>query len=161
MEGRERDILLIDIANPRDIEDAVSEVPYVNLHNIDSLRVINEKSIQMRREEAKKVEVLIDEELSLLNSQYKRQRADGLISQMYAMIYGVRKHEVERAVNRLSAYHTIGDIECEVIDDLTHALVNKILAEPTKILRNAAEKGDDDLLDAASKLFNVKLNKEK
>lgn len=161
MEGRERDILLIDIANPRDIEDAVAEVPYVNLHNIDSLRIINEKSMQMRREEAKKAEVLIEEELMLLNSQYKRQKADGLISQMYATVYGVREHEKERAVNRLSAYHTMGDIECKVLDDLAHALVNKILAEPTKVLRNAAEQGDDELLDAVSKLFDIKVKKEK
>jgi len=155
MENRDREILLIDIANPRDIEDAVTEVANVTLHNIDGLRIINEKNMHMRREEAKKAEVLIEEELVLLNAQFKRQKADGLISELYARLYDVREQEKEHAINRLKAYHSFADIEIKVIDDLTHSLVNKILAEPTKALRNAAEHDDDAMLDTVSKLFKL------
>lgn len=42
-----------------------------------------------------------------------------------------------------------------MLDDLTHSIVNKILAEPTKVLRNAAEMSDDELLDVVSRLFNI------
>ncbi|MDO9518113.1 MAG: glutamyl-tRNA reductase [Methanosarcinaceae archaeon] len=155
MENRDREILLIDIANPRDIEDTVTEVPNVTLHNIDGLRIINEKNMQMRREEAKKAEVLIDEELILLNAQFKRQKADGLISELYARLYDVREQEKEHAINRLKAYHSIGDFEIKVLDDLTHSLVNKILAEPTKALRNAAEHDNEEMLDTVAKLFKL------
>ena len=155
MENRDYEILLIDIANPRDIEEAVTQVPNVTLHNIDGLRVINEKNMQMRRDEAKKAEVLIEEELVLLNAQFKRQQADGLISELYARVYEVREQEKEHAINRLKAYHSIGDIEIKVLDDLTHSLVNKILAEPTKTLRNAAEHDNEEMLDAVSKLFKL------
>ncbi len=155
MENRDREILLIDIANPRDIEDAVTEVPNVTLHNIDGLRIINEKNMQMRHKEAKKAEVLIKEELVLLDAQFKRQLADGLISELYARLYDVREQEKEHAINRLKAYHSIGDIEIKVLDDLTHSLVNKILSEPTKALRNAAEHDNEDMLDTVSKLFKL------
>ncbi|MGP8320723.1 MAG: glutamyl-tRNA reductase [Methanosarcinaceae archaeon] len=155
MENRNSAILLIDIANPRDIEDSVTQVMNVTLHNIDSLRIINEKNMQMRRDEAKKAEVLIEEELVLLKTQFKRQKADGLISELYERIYKVREHEKERAINRLKAYHSIGEIETKVIDDLTHSIANKIVAEPTKVLRNAAEHDDEDMLDTVSRLFKL------
>jgi len=159
MAGRNSELLLVDIANPRDIEDSVAEIAHVTLQNIDALRVINERNMQMRMEEAKKAEALIKEELALLSAQYKRQKADGLISELYARLYSVRERERERAVNRLSAYHTIGEIESEVLDDLTHALVNKILAEPTKVLRDAAEHDNEELLDAVSRLFDISIKK--
>ncbi|WP_406659763.1 glutamyl-tRNA reductase [Methanolobus sp. ZRKC3] len=155
MKSREKDILLIDIANPRDIDPAISDIPHVTLYNIDNLRVINEKNLELRLEEAKKAQAIIDEELDLLIKQYKHQKADHLVSEIYAQLYKVRSLEKERAVNKLSSYHTIGDIESRIIDDLTHSIVNKIMAEPTKVLRHAAEKGDDELLDMVSRLFNV------
>jgi len=160
MAGRNSELLLVDIANPRDIEDSVAEIAHVTLQNIDALRVINERNMQMRMEEAKKAEALIKGELALLSAQYKRQKADGVISELYARVYSVRERERERAVNRLSAYHTIGEIESEVLDDLTHALVNKILAKPTKVLRDAAEHDNEELLDAVSRLFDISIKKE-
>ncbi len=155
MDHREKELLLIDIANPRDIEPSINDIPHVTLYNIDNLRVINEKNLEMRMEEAKKVQVIIDEEYALLIKQYKRQRADHLVSEMYAKTYKLRLQEKDRAITKLKAHHTIGDTESKIIDDLTHSIVNKILAEPTKILRYAAEVDDDELLESVARLFDV------
>ena len=46
----------------------------------------------------------------------------------------------------------IGDIETKVIDDLTHSIVNKIVAGPTKALRDAAEHDDEEMLDYVAEL---------
>ncbi|WP_370575869.1 glutamyl-tRNA reductase [Methanomethylovorans sp.] len=160
MKGRDRELLLIDIANPRDIESNVAEIEHVKLFNIDNLRIINERSLAQRKEEAKKAEKIVEEELGLLLKQYKQQKADHIVSAIYANVYNVRKQEKERAVTKLRAYHTIGEIENKVLDDLTHSIVNKILAEPTKVLRNAAEINDDELLDVVSRLFNIDRTQE-
>lgn len=151
--NRDRKLLLIDIANPRDIEESVAELEKVELCNIDNLRVISEKTLKMRKEEARKAEGIIQEEIRLLNIQYKRQKADRLISELYRQVYDVRVQEREKAVNRLKAYHTIGEIETQVLDDLTHSIVNKILGEPTKVLRQAAELGNEEFLDVVSRVF--------
>jgi glutamyl-tRNA reductase len=156
-----RKLLLIDIANPRDIEESVAELENVELCNIDNLRVISEKTLKMRKEEAKKAEDIIQEEIKLLNLQYKRQRADKIISDLYRQVYDVRINEREKAVNRLSAYHTIGKIETEVLDDLTHSIANKILAEPTKVLRQAAELENEEFLDVVSRIFCLEKEKVK
>jgi len=158
LENREnynRDLLLIDIATPRDIEEAASDLPSMKLHNIDGLREISEMNLQRRMQEVKRVEEIIKEEYELLKLQYKRQHADKLIAALYSQIQDLRIRERERAVNRLSAKHTLGDFERGVLDDLTHAITNKVLAEPTKTLRNAAEEDDLALLETAAALFKL------
>lgn len=155
MTSRDKALLLIDIANPRDIDPSIANIPQVTLYNIDNLRVINEKNLELRMEEAKKAQAIIDEEFDLLIKQYKRQSADHIISEMYARYYRIRVAEKERALTKLRAYHTIGEIEQKVLDDMTNSIVNKILSEPTKALRNAAEACDDEALEIALLLFNI------
>ncbi len=159
MKAHKSDILMIDIANPRDIDESTGEIEGVRLFNIDSLKSISEKNLNRRKGEISKVENIIDEELELLKIQYKRQQADRIISALYSMINEIRCHERDAAINKLKAYHTIGEIETEVLNDLTHSVANKILAEPTKILRNAAEHDDEMFLDTVAELFRLNGNK--
>jgi len=156
MEERNSDIMLVDIGNPRNIEGSVAEIPGVHLYNIDSLRSISEANLEKRRSEAKKAEIIIEEELCLLKKQYKRQQADTIISALYSKVEQIREKEREAAINKLKSRHTIGDIEREVLDDMTHSFAKQILAEPTKILRNAAEHDDERFLDTVAELFKLK-----
>ena len=158
MGGREnlnRDLLLIDIATPRDIEETSSGIPGVKLYNIDGLKEISDRNLKKRMQEVGRVEKVIEEEYELLQLQYKRQCADKIIAALYSQIKDLRIRERERAVNRLSAKHTLGDFERQVLDDLTHAITNKVLAEPTKRLRNAAAEEDFDFLEATAALFKL------
>jgi glutamyl-tRNA reductase len=161
MKERNKDIMLVDIGNPRNIEGSVGEIPGVNLYNIDSLRSISEANLEKRRIEAKKAEIIIEEELGLLEKQYKRQQADNIISALYSRVEQIREKESEAAINKLKSRHTIGDIEREVLDDMTHSFAKQILAEPTKILRNAAEHDDERFLDTVAELFKLKETKRK
>jgi glutamyl-tRNA reductase len=159
MKKRKKNILLVDIGNPRNIESGVGDLPGVSLHNIDSLRSISEANLDKRRAEAKKAEIIIEEELSLLKKQYKRQMADNIISALYSKVEKIREHEREAAINKLKSRHTIDEIDREVLDDMTHSFAKQILAEPTKILRNAAEHDNEIFLDTVAELF--KLNGKK
>lgn len=155
MEKRKKDIMLIDIGNPRNIEDIVGGIKGVNLHNIDSLKSISEANLEKRRSEAKKAEVIIEEELDLLKRQYKRQMADKIISALYSKVEKIREEERETAINKLRARHTIEDIDRKVLDEMTNSFAKQILAEPTKILRKAAEHDDEKFMDTVSDLFNL------
>lgn len=148
-------LFMVDIANPRDIEESVNDLDGVTLCNIDNLRVVSEKTLKMRNEEAKKVIEIIHEELILLGKQYKRQRADDIIAALYRNVYDIREEEKQKAVNKFRVKHTIGDFEETILENLTHSIANQILAEPTKILRNAAESDDDELLEAVTRVFNI------
>ncbi len=155
MSERNEDILLVDIANPRDIEEATGEVGGVRLFNIDSLKSISERNLARRKSEVPKVKTIIEEELELLKKQYKRQNADRVISDLYSTVDKIRCHERDVAINKLKAKHTIGEMECEVLNDLTHSVAYKILAEPTKVLRRAAEQDDEEYLTTVKELFRL------
>ena len=58
-------------------------------------------------------------------------------------------------MNKLSARHTLGEIEQKVLQDMSHSIVNKLFSEPTKALKRAAEEEDAAILRAACDLFHL------
>jgi len=158
MTGRDDKLLIIDIANPRDIDEATAEVPGVELHNIDSLKNISSENMRQRMAEANRVEAIIAEEMQLLNAKYKRKQAEDLLARLYSKAEVIKDQEVKRAMNKLSARHTLGEIEQQVLQDMSHSIVNKLFSEPTKTLKRAAEQGDTDVLNAISELFRLEEN---
>ncbi|MDD1734435.1 MAG: glutamyl-tRNA reductase [Methanothrix sp.] len=155
MAGRKGKLLIIDIANPRDVDEAAAEVAGVQLHNIDSLKNISSENMKQRMEEANRVEAIIAEEMQLLKAKYKRKQAEDLLADLYSKAEVIKDQEVRRAMNKLSARHTLGEIEQKVLADMSHSIVNKLFSEPTKTLKRAAEQGDTEVLKAVSELFRL------
>ncbi|HPC89045.1 MAG TPA: glutamyl-tRNA reductase [Methanothrix sp.] len=155
MAGRNDRLLIIDIANPRDVDEAAGEVPGVELHNIDSLKSISSENMRQRMAEVERVESIIAEEMALLQAKYKRKQAEDLLARLYSQAEAVKELEVKRAMNKLSARHTLGDIEQKVLRDMSHSIVNKLFSGPTKALKSAAERGDREMLETVSKLFDL------
>ena len=155
MAGRSEKLLIIDIANPRDVDLAAAEVPNVELHNIDSLKNISSENMKQRMADAAAVEAIIAEELDLLKAKYKRKEAEDLLARLYSLAETIKDQEVKKAMNKLSARHTLGEIEQQVLRDMSHSIVNKLLSEPTKALKSAAERGDVEVLKSLHELFGL------
>ncbi|HOE44861.1 MULTISPECIES: glutamyl-tRNA reductase [Methanothrix] len=155
MADRSNKLLIIDIANPRDVDQAAAEVSGVQLHNIDSLKNISRENMMQRMAEAARVEEIITEELQLLRAKYKRKEAEELLARLYSQAELIKDQEVRKAMNKLSARHTLGEIEQQVLCDMSRSIVNKILSEPTKSLKSAAERGDLEILKSLCELFRL------
>jgi glutamyl-tRNA reductase len=66
---KNRPLLLIDIAVPRDVDPEVNLMPDIYLYNIDDLQAIADDSLKQRKEEAVRCEKMIQEKVkSLLGS---------------------------------------------------------------------------------------------
>ena len=63
---RNRPLLLIDIAVPRDIEPEVNLMPNVFLYNIDDLQTIADQSLRQRQDEIVRCEQIIREKAQAL-----------------------------------------------------------------------------------------------
>jgi glutamyl-tRNA reductase len=148
-------LLIIDIANPRDVDLAAADVPNVELHNIDSLKNISQENMKQRMADAAAVEAIIAEELDLLKAKYKRKEAEDLLARLYSLAETIKDQEVKKAMNKLSARHTLGEVEQQVLRDMSHSIVNKLLSEPTKALKSAAERGDVEVLKSLNELFGL------
>ncbi|BAI63000.1 glutamyl-tRNA reductase [Methanocella paludicola SANAE] len=153
-----RPLIIIDITNPRNVDEAVARVPGVVLHNIDSLRRINEANLERRRAEVGQVERIISEELARMKKAYGRQRADHVIGGLYLHADSLRLAELDRAVCRLSSHGGLNQAQKDILSEFSCALTGKILAAPARRLRLAAEKGDDEYLRTARVLFDLEDN---
>ena len=63
---KHRPLLLIDIAVPRDIDPAVSELDNVYLYNVDDLQSIANEYLNLRQEEVDRCEQIIAEKVAAL-----------------------------------------------------------------------------------------------
>jgi glutamyl-tRNA reductase len=143
-EERPRPTIIIDIAQPRDVEEGVGRVGGVNLFSIDDLRVVSENNLRERRAEAERAREFIGEELGQFISLVNRTAADDTLSHLYSWAEVIRIRERDRAVHRLG-----GDERArEVVDDLTRAMVKKLLSDATLSIRMCAERGEIQAAEA-------------
>ncbi|HTY90539.1 MAG TPA: glutamyl-tRNA reductase [Methanocella sp.] len=157
---RDRPLIIIDITNPRNVEETVSRVPGVVLYNIDGLRKINEANLERRRAEVAPVERIIQEELGRIKKAYNRQRADHVIGDLYLQADSLRLAELDRAVNRLSSHGGLNEAQKDILYEFSRSLTGKILAVPARRLRLAAERGDDEYIRTARVLFDLEEHDE-
>jgi glutamyl-tRNA reductase len=74
---KHRPLLLIDIAVPRDIDPAVSELDNVYLYNVDDLQGIANEYLNLRKEEVARCEKIIAEKVAALMEANKFSTTDG------------------------------------------------------------------------------------
>ena len=147
-------LFIVDIANPRDIEDSVSTIKNVTLCNLDNLKILSLETLNTRKEEAKKVLKIISEEIILLNKSLEQQKANIIISKLYQKYELLRINEEKKAIEKLSSKYNICINDKKIIYNLTHSLMNKILSIPTKKLKEYAN--DENYINVVYNLFDIK-----
>ena len=144
-------VMIVDIANPRDIKEDVSELG-VKLCNIDDLREIADENTKLRIEEFGEAENIINDEFILLKESIKMMELDELLGNLRASMEGIRERETQKATVKLS--HVDGS--AKILNNLTNSLVNKIFYDISKNLKRAARNDKKEIIDAADYIFNFK-----
>jgi glutamyl-tRNA reductase len=137
--GHPRPLILIDIAQPHDVENGAATIDGVHLFSIDNLRTINEQTMSTRKAEAERARGFVDAELEIFLRHLNRKSADDLLAALHTWAEVVRIRERDRAMTRLGC----PDAKmAEIIDDLTRVLAKKLLTDATFSIRESAEEGD-------------------
>jgi glutamyl-tRNA reductase len=147
----QRKLVLIDVANPRDVDPAVGKIEGVELLNIDSLRSVADENLKQRLKEVYAVEEIIEEEINLLEKKLYHVDVETVSQAVFKHAEDVRIREVERAIRMLG--NGIGEKEKEVIETLTKVIVKKTMSPIVKQIRRVAELEDDEALRAAEIYF--------
>lgn len=145
-------LMIIDISNPRNVEESVQDIDGVKLYNIDDLRGIAERNKEKRQEKAEKALKIIDDALLLLEQDLKAQSVSNIVSSLFSHAEKIRQKELMKAHNMLGK---LDDKKRDVIDDLTFEIVEQTLVPIVENLRNAAMNNDKQMIDVAVKLFGV------
>jgi len=143
-------MIMLDLANPRDIDDDVRELN-VQLYNIDDLRYVTDKNKKKREEEAVKAEAIIEEETVLLKNALKQLEISPILSSLNVEAEKIRKQELDKTLNMLD----LSDKEVKILNQLTHSIVDKLMFDIIKNLKTAANENDNQTIKSAKKLFNT------
>ena len=142
-------LIMVDIANPRDISEDVVELG-VALYNIDDLREIADSNTKLREKEFGEAEIIIDEEFNLLKDSFKLMEVEDILSTLRSSMEEIRQRECEIACAKLSDV----DGSDKIINNLTNSIVNKIFYDISKQVKYAAKNDKKDVIDAADFIFN-------
>ena len=140
--------LMIDIANPRDINEDVKDLG-IKLFNIDDLREIAELNTKNRLNEVIEAEKIIDEEFKLLNESFKLIEIENIMKILRSSMEEIRQKEAEKAIVKLEGV----DGSVKVIDNLTKSIVNKIFYDISINLKKAASENEEEVVNAAEFIF--------
>lgn len=135
---RSQPLLFIDIAVPRDVDPAVTDLPGVHRYDVDDLQEQVENSLHEREEEIPKVAAIIDAEVALLQLQIRQLQVRPIIADLRLKAESIRQQELERTRRFLGE---VDPDDWQRIERLTQSLVNKLLHEPTLRLRAEAGNG--------------------
>ena len=129
----DRDLMLVDISVPRNIDANVSEVGCVRAYNVDDLKAVVAANQESRRQMALEAEGIIEEEVANYILWWRSLETVPTISCLRSKVESIREQEMEKALSRLGS--EFGEKHQEVIEALTRGIVNKILHEPMVQLR--------------------------
>lgn len=146
---RRRPMFLLDLAVPRDIEAQAAEVPDVFLYTIDDLKQVVDSGQRSRENAAREAETIIE----LQVERYLAWRRAAELAQPLRAFRADAEAQRDAVLARAKEMLANGRDPDEVLDFLAHTLTGKLLHAPSVRLREAAQAGDNALLDAAARLF--------
>jgi glutamyl-tRNA reductase len=150
---KNRLLFLIDIAMPRDIEPAASSLENVYLYNIDDLQDIVDENMNVRRKEAVRAEMIVEEEVTRYINWQKELESVPTIISLRSKTEEIIKAEMEKAAGWMQNFNKEDQ---ERIDNLVNSIVNKVLHAPVSVLKEeSSEFSSRDIVAAVRRLFRL------
>jgi glutamyl-tRNA reductase len=147
----DRPLIFIDIAVPRDVDPAVRDVPGVRMFDVDHLQDRTENGMGERRAAIPRVEAIIEEEVAQFERWRRTVRVEPLVRDLRRHADAIRRREVERTLRRVP---TLDDGARDQVERLSVSLMNALLHEPTRRLR---ESGSSEHASLLRELFGLRI----
>jgi len=151
-----KDLLIVDISQPRFFDEKVASLDNVILKNIDDLKEVVSENLSKRMGELKKAKKIVSDELRLFERQLARMMAEPLISEICNKMDKIRRRELVRALRKMKEKDAK---KREIMDRFSRELMERMLQDTLERLRDAVLNNENYLLSAAEKLFGIENKK--
>ncbi len=142
---KQRPLFLIDISMPRNIDPEINKIPNVYLFDIDDIGKMIEDNMEIRKQEADAAKELVETAVKEFMNWKESLNVVPVIISLRNKVKDILEIE-------LSKY--IGDKKEK--DLIINSLTNKILHEPTMLIKKAsANPGDISSIETIKALFNL------
>jgi len=150
---RGKQLLLVDLAVPRDLDPAIHELAGCFLYDVDDLQAIVSETLTGRREEAEKAEGIVAAEADRFHEWQASLEIVPAIASLRARAEEIREAELRKAEALLGR---LDDAERRAVEAVTAQIVNKLLHLPTIRMKQAAVSADGVVYaDAVRHLFGL------
>ncbi len=151
---KNRPLFFIDIAVPRDIDPDVNRLSNTYVYDIDDLKGIIEENIEDRNKEALKGERIADEAVIRFRQWYDSLDVVPTIIDLRKKIDAIAETEMEKTLHGLDR---LTPEDREAVRRMIHAMINKIMHDPTVFLKQNGCQGNHQSLyiDITRKLFRL------
>ncbi len=147
------ELLIVDVAVPRDVDPAARELPGVTLLDMDDLGDFVERERSGRTQEIDSVQAIIDEEVEFYLAEASAREVAPLIAALRGRAELLSASELDRHASRLA---DLSPAQRAAVESLLRGVVNKLLHEPTIRLKDAAGHARGDrLAEALRDLFDL------
>ncbi len=146
-------MLILDLAVPHDVDPEVTQLDWVSLLTLRDLQEFANRGLQERHKQAAEARLVVVDEVIRYRSARSATEVAPLLGQLHRKAEAIRRGEVEHYQKRLK---NLSEAEFEAVEALTHAVVAKMLHDPSIQLRDAAgSRRGDRLAEALRELFDI------
>jgi glutamyl-tRNA reductase len=132
-------MLLIDLAVPRDIAENVVDVEGAVLYTVDDLHEVVNQTLVQRGQAIAAAQGIVNQEVQAFGAWLRSYDALPVLTTWRQQAEELRDAEVQRTLRKLNS---LSPEEQGIIEAFSRSLVNKILHDPTLRTKHAAAQGD-------------------
>ena len=151
---KQRAMFFIDLGDRRNFDPRIDQVANVYLYNINDLEAMAKENLAGRAGEVSKAEEIVDEEVAGFLRWFDTLDHVPTIVALRQRLEDIRQVELEKSLR--SSLKDLSEKERRAIEDMTAAMINKILHAPISRLKKSSEDEDDAIyVEALRKLFGL------
>lgn len=132
----DRELVLLDLAMPRNIDHSCDDLEGVTVIDLDAIRAVADSTVTGEVIEA--ATAIVEEEAAAFHAWTKAVEVEPTIRALREHGHRVRRDELERLGSRLS---DLDEREREAVEALATGIVNTLLHDPTVRLKSLADGG--------------------
>lgn len=140
---------VVDISNPRNIDPDVEALPGVEAYSLDDILSISIVNSSLKKEEIPKAEEIVQGEFSKFRKKLDQYGAEDLLNRSHTYAESIAMMEINRMLSEINK----GMDPAEAKKKSASAMANRILSKYTQALKEAALRGDTELISKLESIF--------
>ena len=140
---RMRNLFLIDLSVPRNIDPTIADVDGAFLYNIDDLQHVADANRELRLQKAQEAEEIVAHEVDGFRKRLIAQDAVPTIVELQQRLEAIRAAELEKCLRKLGP---VSSEQRAAIEMFSSQMVNKVLHYPILQLKESADEPERETL---------------
>ena len=150
-----RNLFLIDLAVPRNIDPSIANIDGAYLYNIDDLQQVADANKELRQQKAQQAEEIVLRELDGFRKRLVAQDAVPTILELQQRLEAIRAAELEKCLRKLGP---VTPEQREAVEMLSTQMINKVLHYPILRLKDSTAEPQEreSLRQTIRKIFGLR-----